>query len=29
MPLGPEEMQKFYIDIQVSKGLRPPWEYGW
>lgn len=29
MPIGPEEMQKFYIDIQLKKGLLAPWECRW
>lgn len=24
LPIGPEEMQKFYIQIQTSLGLTPP-----
>jgi hypothetical protein len=27
LPLGLEERQSFYIDIQVRKGLLPPWQY--
>jgi hypothetical protein len=24
LPIGPEEGQKFYIQKQINKGLRPP-----
>lgn len=27
LPIGPEEAQSFYIQLQVEKGLLPPWLY--